>query len=91
VVLLAKSHVVVQWLMFRNDGTTTAGRWAQDTAQYGSNSNFSAESDRGKEQGQLTFISEILRQTKKVDVSLASAETASLTLDAGHAVAGVQK
>ena len=69
--LLAKSHVVVQWLMFRNDGATTAGQWAQDTARYALKSNFAAEFDLGKEQGLQTFISEIPRQRVKVDLSLA--------------------
>ena len=52
-------------------GLSTAGQWVQDTAQYASKSNFSAYCDRGKEQGQQTFISEIPRQTVKADVPLA--------------------
>ena len=56
----------MQWLVFRNDGATTAGQWAQDTAQYASKSSFLAVFDRGKEQGQQAFVKEILRQTMKV-------------------------
>jgi len=61
----------MQWLVFRNDGATTAGQWAQDAAQYGSKASFLAVFDRGKEQGQQAFVKEILRQTMKVRSSAA--------------------
>ena len=55
-----------QWLVFRNDGATTAGQWAQETAKYASKSGFLSVFDRGKEERQQTFVKEILRQTMKV-------------------------
>ena len=56
----------MQWLVFRKDGATTAGQWAQETAQYVSQSGFLAVFDRGKAQRQQAFVKEILRQTMKV-------------------------
>ena len=56
----------MQWLVFRNDGATTAGQWAQDAAQYASKSGLLSVFDRGKEQRQQAFVKEILRQTMKV-------------------------
>ena len=56
----------MQWLVFRKDGATTAGQWAQETAKYASQSGFSAVFDRGKAQRQQAFVKEILRQTMKV-------------------------
>ncbi len=56
----------VQWLVFRKDGATTAGQWAQETAQYVSQSGFLAVFDRGKAERQQAFVKEILRQTMKV-------------------------
>lgn len=56
----------MQWLVFRKDGATTAGQWAQEAAQYVSQSGFLAVFDRGKAQRQQAFVKEILRQTMKV-------------------------
>ncbi len=56
----------LQWLVFRNDGSTSAGQWAQDTAQYASKSGLLSVFDRGKEERQQAFVKEILRQTMKV-------------------------
>ena len=56
----------LQWLVFRNDGATTAGQWAQETAKYVSKSGFLSVFDRGKEERQQAFVKEILRQTMKV-------------------------
>ena len=56
----------MQWLVFRKDGATTAGQWAQEAAQYASQSGFLAVFDRGKAQRQQAFVKEVLRQTMKV-------------------------
>lgn len=56
----------MQWLVFRKDGATTAGQWAQEAAQSASKSGFLSVFDRGKQQRQQAFVKDILRQTMKV-------------------------
>ena len=72
----------VQWLVFRKDGATTAGQWAQETAQSVSQSGFLAVFDRGKAQRQQAFVKEVLRQTMKV-------RPVPCTTPAPHSTAGM--
>lgn len=56
----------MQWLVFRNDGTTTAAQWAQQASQAGSGGGLFSVFDRGRTERRQAFALEVLRQTLKV-------------------------
>ncbi|BDA43175.1 hypothetical protein COCOBI_04-1870 [Coccomyxa sp. Obi] len=54
-----------QWLVFRNDGTTTAAQWAQQVSQTGSKGGIFSAFDSGRIERRQAFVVEVLRQTLK--------------------------
>ncbi|EIE22208.1 hypothetical protein COCSUDRAFT_42575 [Coccomyxa subellipsoidea C-169] len=54
-----------QWLVFRNDGTTTAAQWAQQASQAGLGGGLFSVFDRGRAERRQAFALEVLRQTLK--------------------------
>lgn len=56
----------LQWLVFRNDGTTTAAQWGQQASQAGLGGGLFSVFDRGRAERRQAFALEVLRQTLKV-------------------------
>ena len=57
--------VTMQWLVFRNDGITTAAQWAQQVSQSGTGGGMFSKFDSGRIERQQAFALEVLRQTLK--------------------------